>query len=481
MHFFLSAAKLKRFFLFAVPFFFQLASPAHAAPGLATPIRINAGGDSYTDVNGNLWLADSGYNTGRLASVSSKTIAGTADDRLYQTARWDEGSGPELKYSFAVPSGSYRVRLHFAETWRGALSVGKRVFDIDIEGRRATDNLDVFEEVGGYTALVKTYNVTVEDGQLDIELIHNVENPSINAIEIIGDDASNVEPESVPESGGSSQVIRINAGGDGYTDVNGNLWLSDSGYNTGRLASVSSKSIAATADDYLYQTARWDEGSGPELKYSFAVASGSYRVRLHFAETWRGALSVGKRVFDIDIEGRRVTDNLDVFKEVGGYTALVKTYNVTVGDGRLDIELIHDVENPSITAIEIIGDGVTDSTASTSTTADTGTTNLTSDGTTGSTDTTGSQTGTGDAELSWVAPTTRSNGDPLQLWEIAGYTLLYGTNRGEYDNAIRVNDAYTNSITVSDLPSGTYYFVVTTRDVQGLESAYSGVARRVVP
>jgi hypothetical protein len=86
----------------------------------------------------------------------------------------------------------------------------------------------------------------------------------------------------------------------------------------------------------------------------------------------------------------------------------------------------------------------------------------------------------GSASLSWRAPAERVDGESLALTEIAGYRIYYGTRSGQYDFQAPINDAYTSSITIDDLPVGTYYFVMTTVDVNGLESAYSGEAVKVV-
>jgi hypothetical protein len=87
---------------------------------------------------------------------------------------------------------------------------------------------------------------------------------------------------------------------------------------------------------------------------------------------------------------------------------------------------------------------------------------------------------TGSASLSWAAPTARSDGTPLSMSEIAGYTLYYGSSAGNYSTSVDINDPFTTSITVTDLPVGTYYFVMTARDTDGQESGYSSVAQRQV-
>jgi hypothetical protein len=84
-----------------------------------------------------------------------------------------------------VPNGNYRVNLYFADTYTGTQKVGARVFDVLIEGSLRCDNLDIFAEAGGFTALTKTADVSVTDGVLNIEFRHVVENPKINAIEVL--------------------------------------------------------------------------------------------------------------------------------------------------------------------------------------------------------------------------------------------------------------------------------------------------------
>jgi hypothetical protein len=87
---------------------------------------------------------------------------------------------------------------------------------------------------------------------------------------------------------------------------------------------------------------------------------------------------------------------------------------------------------------------------------------------------------TGSASLSWAAPTARSDGTPLSMSEISGYTLYYGSSAGNYSNSVDIDDPFTTSITVTDLPVGTYYFVMTARDTDGRESGYSSAAQRQV-
>ena len=90
-----------------------------------------------------------------------------------------------MTYSFAVPNGTYQVRLHFAENYAPNFGVGLRVFDVQVEGALAIDNLDIWAQVGANTALIRTVTATVADGQINIAFIHGVEDPAINAIEVL--------------------------------------------------------------------------------------------------------------------------------------------------------------------------------------------------------------------------------------------------------------------------------------------------------
>ena len=288
------------------------------------------------------------------------------DDLLFQTQRWDPASGQELKYSLNIPDGDYVVNLYFAEVYSGAFHQNGRVFDVLLEGSTVEYKLDVYNEAGQNSAYVRSYNVNVVDGQLNIEFLHSIENPTISAIEVLSVVAKTPDPVVVktpepvppitPEDGkntGTDFALRINAGGGQYTDGNGNVWSADFGYNTGN-TSTKSVSLGDTDDDPLFQAQRWDSAAGEELKYSLNVPNGDYVVNLYFAEVYSGAFKSGGRVFDVLLEGTNVDHNLDIYREVGENTAHMTSYNVTIVDGQLNVEFLHGIENPTISAIEVL-------------------------------------------------------------------------------------------------------------------------------
>jgi hypothetical protein len=308
------------------------ASLTVSAPvSLPLPIRVNAGGGSYTDSLGQAWIADAGYQQGTNYSTIA-AIASTFDAPLYRDLRYS-ASGP-LSYQFAVPNGDYTVNLKFAELYYTA--AGQRVFDVAINGTTVTSRFDVFASAGGANkALDLSYPVTVSGGVLAITLTPVTGQPAINALEILANS--------------SFAPIRVNAGGNAYTDSLTQTWAADTGYQQGVPYSTASP-ISGTADQTLYQTLRYSS-SGP-LTYQFTVANGSRTVNLKFAEIYY--TSAGQRVFDVVINGVTVTSHLDIFAAAGAANkALDISYPVTVSGGRVTITLIPVTGLPTVNAIEI--------------------------------------------------------------------------------------------------------------------------------
>ena len=120
-----------------------------------------------------------------------------------------------------------------------------------------------------------------------------------------------------PDTGGFS--LRINAGGP-QTTYNGKDFIADQYFDTGNVLDRPQTGLPEPFQSLRYSRPR-------TMAYDIPVANGEYTVILHFAENWFGATGggsggVGKRVFDVSIEGQLVEDNLDVFAEVGAQTVL---------------------------------------------------------------------------------------------------------------------------------------------------------------
>ena len=77
------------------------------------------------------------------------------------------------------------MKLHFCETFDGVTGPGQRVFSFNVAGHEFKD-FDVWTKAGGaMRAYVETVPVEITDGKLEISFAPNIENPQINAIEIL--------------------------------------------------------------------------------------------------------------------------------------------------------------------------------------------------------------------------------------------------------------------------------------------------------
>jgi hypothetical protein len=172
----------------------KLAADAKASElkptGNPPSIRIKAGADKdFTDHEGNVWLADRGFEGGETISRPDDTkIENTKDPGLYRSEHYSMDS-----FSQKVPNGKYNVKLHFAETFEEITEPGGRVFSFSIGGKDFKD-FDVCKKAGGpLKAYVESVDVDVTDGMVKITFTPDVQNPEINGIEIIPAAEKNIE------------------------------------------------------------------------------------------------------------------------------------------------------------------------------------------------------------------------------------------------------------------------------------------------
>ncbi len=153
-----------------------LLGPSGVFPG----VHVYAGSKPYTDSSGQLWSADTGFTGGNTYSAASNTIQNTTAPTLYQTVRYGNFS-----YQFAAPNGTCIVTLKFAEIYY--TTVGKRIFNVNINGATALANFDIVAQAGAaFTAIDKAFAVPVSNGTITIQFIAgSADVPSINAISIV--------------------------------------------------------------------------------------------------------------------------------------------------------------------------------------------------------------------------------------------------------------------------------------------------------
>lgn len=160
----------------------KITSASGRSPVLTVPVKVvvpryqaalDTGSDyAGTDALGDSWSPDRKYTPGSYGyqgtsatKATGRAIAGTEEQKLYRNAR--EGM---YEYRFDnVPDGIYTVELGFAEL--ASTKPNKRVFDVLAEGVQVLPALDISLEAGTYTALSRTYQVTVTDGVLNVRFV----------------------------------------------------------------------------------------------------------------------------------------------------------------------------------------------------------------------------------------------------------------------------------------------------------------------
>ncbi len=339
------------------------------------PIRINAGGPGVT-ADGVAWEADRAFSGGRTYTNTGTTaIAGTTADALYLTER---SAGTDLgSFSYAIPvaAGDYDVRLHFAEIYFGAPGggaggTGKRVLSATAEGQPVVTNLDLNAVVAPATALVRSRQVSVTDGTLNLAFSATVNQPKVSAIELIPVSGDSTAPPTGESQAGEPLPTgqRFNAGGPAVT-TGGATWAActgscdvvGGGSDIATPGSVAGLVVPTSAQLFGTATTGPTGAAGSRaFGFDFFRPNGAYTVRVHLAD--QQSTAAGQRVFHVDVDGARRTTGLDLFARAGGQgRATWIDYEVSLADGKLDLDLVRQVGQPLVNAVEILdGHGLPD-------------------------------------------------------------------------------------------------------------------------
>lgn len=164
-------------------------APAAAAPGAPATLllvngayRVKAGSATpFTDSEGCVWQPDQGFDGGDTIERDADTkVTGTPDPTMFLTEHYGMDA-----FSAKIPNGKYTANLYFAETFDGIAGPGQRVFSFNVQGHEFK-NFDLWIVAGGpYRAYTVTVPVEVTNGIFRIDFTTGVENPEINAIELI--------------------------------------------------------------------------------------------------------------------------------------------------------------------------------------------------------------------------------------------------------------------------------------------------------
>jgi serine/threonine protein kinase/WD40 repeat protein len=150
-------------------------------------VRINCGGPRFEAKDGKVWSADR-FHLGGLGvreepeAAAGPPISGTEEAPLYQSARSFPGDRLiRPAYRVPVPAGRYAVSLHFAEI--RSKNPGGRVFGATIERKVVLESHELLR-AGFAAAEVKSFDVEVRDGFLDLDFLAEQADPMISAIAI---------------------------------------------------------------------------------------------------------------------------------------------------------------------------------------------------------------------------------------------------------------------------------------------------------
>lgn len=192
-------------------------TPTQTTTSTQTPnqvvYRINVGGPRIsTTGRGSDWSPDNADNPSPyLNAQQSNTVAQFTPDNItvennvppnvpnemFKTYRFDQPSEGQMVWRFPVDSNRrYTVRLYFLEAYFTEGDSGRayeepyseggpRTFGVAIENRAVLQNYEPFKEHGHDVGAMKSFEVTVDDGVLEIRFLREVENPTVSGIEVI--------------------------------------------------------------------------------------------------------------------------------------------------------------------------------------------------------------------------------------------------------------------------------------------------------
>ena len=171
----------------------------------------------------------------------------------------------------------------------------------------------------------------------------------------------------------SEVLYRVNAGGEKILATDGGLdWMSDEASKPisyvskggGEIASGTSSeelfyhsSVPSSTPTALFKKGRQTSATETNMQWTFPLPGkeGSlYQVCLYMVNSCACSSEDGQRVFDLEIEGKKVAEHMDLAGQFGHQTAVTLCYPIKLGkDGKLDINFLRDIKSPIVNAIEI--------------------------------------------------------------------------------------------------------------------------------
>jgi hypothetical protein len=242
----------------------------------------------------------------------------------------------------------YELHLFFVEPSFGpgiGGGEGNRTFNIFINGIKVLSGFDVESDAMGLNVaderVFKDLAPTT-DGKLHLSFESLSGKPLVCGLAVM------------PSQPGKQNPVRLTMQSNAYIDHAGHVWNPDNYFNGGQV--IRRLPATATPDPDLFGGERWGH-----FDYAIPVDTrGAYSLTLYFTERYFGPQSpgsggTGSRVMNVMCNGVMLLHDFDIFKEVGGYRVLSKTFRhlKPSPQGKLNIVFEPVVNYAVVSAIEV--------------------------------------------------------------------------------------------------------------------------------
>ena len=264
-------------------------------------------------------------------------VSGTSTPQFFRSHRF-KGSSFSYKIGGFDRNKMYKVELGFAELYGPNCAAGIRVFDVEINGNVVKSNLDVFAAKGCETAYTMSYDLPPNtSGAFVIKFIKKSQNPMVSFIKLEQTTGGSKPPPTAPPptalpplnppppppptplSTSRSFFADARAKGESTSEIFPS--------NTMSYSFPGSYIIRGTSTPGYFRSHRYHSNSFG-YKINGYDRSKTYKIDIGFAEQYTPNCEIGKRVFDVIVNGATRESNLDVYAAKGCETAFVLSYTL---------------------------------------------------------------------------------------------------------------------------------------------------------
>lgn len=330
------------------------------------------GGADFTSAFGRRWLADRFFSAGGAAGMVAEPHRFPQPQE--RTLRFfpPSSAGKSSCYSLPLPPGRYYLRL-FSVYDNYDSKLRSPSFDVSAAATLVLSFRSPWPEAaaryGAYSDLIFPSATSPTSDICFYSL--STDAPVVASIEV-----APVHPLAYDGATTGADLILVNYGrlscgnslfGPGFTndsDAFSRVWQSDVDFrnndvNYDAITAGGRKIFGSNQPPNYFPTKLYESAvttggdAANEIEYLMPVDTRlSYMVWLHFAEIDAGIGSPGHRVFDVMLAGKNVT-RIDIFKQVGGFTAFKWTYIVeNLTSSTMSVKLVPVVGRPILCGLE---------------------------------------------------------------------------------------------------------------------------------